>query len=174
MHNLLAMLVLTAVMLNTGCDSDKRNQTEFIASVSGGMFSSLTIGQRLEANYGTSGCFHHARYELVFVCDDSVASVDVTSIETRWSQEEGREIEIGRELLGTLELSRNDLLRLDRLVPYYEQLPGDISCTTVHGVDFRLMKAGRVIDESSYQDGTCGIFERNDVLSMGELVGRLL
>jgi len=170
MKKLIPVVLLVGLMSVGACDDNVRSKIS-PPEPAGGMFTSLTEGEQIEADYTTTGCFNHTHHRFLFHIND-VVLVAITEIEETWSSQEGGWVEGTHNFLGTLELSGEDLRRLDNLVRHYQQLPEEHTCTTVDGVTFRLTRESELVEESSYTDGTCATPEY-DVLPLGMLVLRI-
>jgi len=170
MKKLIPVVLLVALMSVGACDDSVHSKSS-PPEIAGGMFTSLTEGEQIEADYAVTGCFNHTHHRFLFHVND-VVLVAITEIEETWSSQEGGWVEGKHNFLGTQELSGEDLRRLDNLVKQYQQLPDEHNCTTVSGVTFRLKREGELVEESSYTDGTCSA-PGNDVLPLGMLVLRI-
>ncbi len=170
MTKLIPVVLLVCLTAVGACDN--RVESEFVPPpIASTMFVNLSAGEEIEADLRSSGCFHHSRHRFRFHVDD-VILVSITEIEETWSSESGGWVEGTHTFLGSMELTMEDLERLDNLVEFYQQLPDEQGCTTVDGITFKLSRDGELVEESSYNDGTCAN-SGDDTLSFWTLVARI-
>ena len=125
-------------------------------------FSKLGDNQWIEIYFESNGCFHSEKRKLrVYGGDRPRVEVDARSF-------------VGGRVR-SLDLSRDDLVGLDRLLVYYET-PRDGGCTTTEKLDFRWKEGGGLFSRTTksrrFEDASCGDWHYSDVLWIWDLVRR--
>jgi len=133
-------------------------------------FSALRPGDQLEAVYNTTGCFHNLEYELLF---KRATALHVTIVNVdRTRSDDQRTFITNRVMLGSLELTNDDIQGLDRLLAFYRSGPPSC-CTTVDTITMSQRHEGKVVATAKFTDGSCSVFRRKNITSFGALVARL-
>lgn len=131
-------------------------------------FQKLTKDERVEVTFSSSGCFHHSTELFIFQGN----AVEVFQLSTTWSQEKQEAVEESRTRLGKLELSPDDLKKLDKLFKFYAK-PGFGGCTTVDTIQVKHYKEKDLLSADEFTDGTCSTYGMKSLLTFGELERRL-
>lgn len=134
-------------------------------------FAALPGADSLKIRYATMGCFHSATYELAFTAG-ATPRASATRLLLEWSEKDGVYVEKGREAVGEMALTAEDLRQLDALLAFYRAKP-DGGCTTVEEIRVEQLRGGKLVAQESFTDASCSVHERKGVLSLGALLGRM-
>ena len=128
----------------------------------------LGANESLVVDYSTSGCFHSAQSIFIFTS----GKVSIYSVERKSPEDKMEDAELNKKHLGDVELSDDEITRLDALFKFYADGPGG-GCTTVDHIAVSAQKDGKVLKTYDFTDGSCTTFNKNTILTLGELMGRV-
>jgi hypothetical protein len=122
----------------------------------------FTVDEHMVVTYSSQGCFHHSSNELVF----HENNVSVYKTMNEWNKK------IVKTKMGILLLTKKDKEGLNKLFVYYD---GKLhsGCTSVDNIEIKRYKKEELISSKSIIDASCGLSQKEDVLSFRELIGRL-
>jgi hypothetical protein len=129
--------------------------------------SGLKEGESLEIRYSSHGCFH-SMTELIEI---SGGTVKFSELKMKWDDEAKKEIEVERKADGVLKLEKGDDAKLDKLLEFYASGPGG-GCTTVDTIMIRHLRNGKCVRSELYEDGSCGTYEMDGVLTLPVLMAK--
>jgi len=120
-------------------------------------------GESMVVTYSSQGCFHHRSNILVF----HENNVTIYKTMNEWNKK------VSKSKMGTLALSKKDKEGLNKLFSYYDgKLPN--GCTTIDEIEIKRYKDEKLISSKKITDASCGLYQREDVLSFPELIERVM
>lgn len=128
----------------------------------------LGANESFVVEFSSSGCFHNSKDILVFTS----GKVSIYSVETKSPGDKKEKAEEKKKHLGDLELSDDDLTKLDALFKFYADKP-EGGCTTIDRIAVSVQKDSKEIKTYQFTDGSCSTYEMKTVLTFGELMGRV-
>ncbi|MDB6030745.1 MAG: hypothetical protein JWM16_1083 [Verrucomicrobiales bacterium] len=134
-------------------------------------FSKLKQGDTLIVRFQTSGCFHEATHLLTFR-RASELSVSIVKLAPDTARTGVVTTPTNRVKLGTLTLSKPDVVGLDRLINFYHS-KHDSFCTTVDHITITQQRDGKTVATEEITDGSCQTFQMKMLTTFPELIGRL-
>ena len=129
--------------------------------------SALKEGETLEIRYSSHGCFH-SMTELIEI---SGGTVKFSELKMKWDDEAKKAIEVERKADGVLKLEKGDDAKLDKLFEFYAS-GSKGGCTTVDTIMIRLLRNGKCVRSELYEDGSCGTYDLDGVLTLPALMAK--
>ncbi len=130
--------------------------------------SGLKKGESIEVRFSSRGCFHSGT-ELIVIADGFAKFSD---LEMKWDEVRKESVEVSRKVVGEVKLDERDAVKLDKLFEFYAGEPGS-GCTTVDAIKVRVFRNGECVRSVLYEDGSCGTYEMEGVLTFPALKRRL-
>ncbi|MES2983320.1 MAG: hypothetical protein V4727_13485 [Verrucomicrobiota bacterium] len=126
----------------------------------------LGANESLVVEYSTHGCFHHSQSVFIFTSD----KVSIYSVETESQKDKAAEVK--KNYLGDVQLSDDEVKKLDALFEFYAKKPRE-GCTTVDHIAVSAQKDGKEIKTYEFTDGSCSTYDMKSVLTLGKLMGKV-
>ncbi len=126
----------------------------------------LGVNESLVVKYTSTGCFHNSTSVLVFTS----GKVSMYSVKLESPDEKKEQVE-EKKHLGDVQLSEEDVTKLEALFKFYADGP-DQGCTTVDYIKVSLQKDDKVVKTYEFTDGSCSTYDMKSVLTFGELIGK--
>ena len=122
----------------------------------------LTADEHMVITYSSQGCFHHTSNILVF----HENNVTIYKTMNEWHQK------IAKTKMGTLLLSQQDKVRLNKLFTYYD---GKVQsgCTTIDTIEIKRYRNEKLVFSKNITDASCGEYGKKNELGFPELMSRL-
>jgi hypothetical protein len=158
------------------------NTTPFIET-----FSKLPATDNLQVRFSSRGCFGGSAYEFNF----RHVSTTTVSVASGWRNHSEENKSVWEKLtdipnyfspkklknrqnrhLGQLTLTESDLNRLDKLLRFYRSSRSD-NCTSTDTIEISQIRDGKIIAIEKIIDKSCDLYGLKNVLTFGEIVGRL-
>lgn len=132
-------------------------------------FRKLSPGDTLHVTFITSGCKSIFGYAFDFKRDTAFTAEVSRIILNKGVVQPSKTPETVR--LGTVTLTPDDILGLDRLLTFYRSNPGG-GCTTVNYVDLKQMRGDAVIAAEKFTDATCSIDSHKNLTTLPSIAFR--
>jgi hypothetical protein len=131
-------------------------------------FSSMEDGDRVEITRESTGCFHHTKewYEV----QRSAGECFLTQYAITWKKDAPGQM-TGKQVLGKVKLSKNDVAGLDGLLRFYRGKK-EVSTTTQTDLMVEYYEGAKRVGVENLHDesGGYGLSDRKDVTSFGQLM----
>ena len=123
----------------------------------------FTTNKYMVVSYSSQGCFHHRSNILVF----HETNVTIYKTMNEWNQK------VAKTKMGTLLLSQQDKVRLNKLFSYYD---GKVqsACTTIDTIDIKRYRNEKLIFTKNIRDASCGQYGKKNELGFSELINRVI
>ena len=130
--------------------------------------SKLKADEKLTVTFASTGCFH--QFTEVYVLTRS--QVEIFAVKEEWSKEDQKFIHKDLIPIGSVQLTADDLNKLDALFNYYAS-EHSMSCTTIDRITIIRDNGSKILDTPEYTDGSCKTSSMNNVITLTSLKQRL-
>jgi len=129
-------------------------------------FSSLKEGETIRVTFSSTGCFHRMTRAFEFHGTSvTISSPDHSAAKLKTDPQTPK--------IGTLEISKDDLNKLDRLLRFYRENSQE-GCTTEDHIRIERTRADGPSLTEEYTDASCQAEHVKDALTFPQLQARLV